>query len=187
VAAGVTRRNGMLVAVAVLAVALTAGGCGMGASSSSTVTFPPESFGPSAATTGAVAATRAAIAAALGSRNLQLDDPQVPYRPPEAASFAAARRAVYQVVLPNDRSHGFISVYEFTDPAAATAAGNEEARYVGSGPGRVNFAPDTRFVMRQLGTTVILFSWSPENSADQRTKDIQPALETIGTPIAVPR
>ncbi|MFL5680276.1 MAG: hypothetical protein ACJ77B_06715 [Chloroflexota bacterium] len=181
-----TRRH-TTIAAAALVVAVGVSGCGVGASGSSTVTFPPESFGPSAATTGAVATTRAAIAAALGTKNLQLDDPKVPYRPPEAASFAAARRAVFQAVLPNDQSHGFISVYEFTDPASAAAAGGEEARYLGSGPGRVNFPPDTRFVMRQLGTTVLLYAWSPDNSPDPRTKDIQPALETIGTPIAVPR
>jgi hypothetical protein len=171
-----------------IAVALVGVGCGTGASNGGGATFPPQNFGQSGGTTtAAVAATRAAIVAALGTKSLQLDEPKVPFRPPEAPRFAAAPRAVYQVVLPNDAAHGFISVYEFVDAPSAAAAATEQANYVGSGVGRVQFPLDTRFVIRQVGTTVVFYTWSPSNSADARTADIEAALDTLGTDIAVPR
>jgi hypothetical protein len=133
-----------------------------------------------------VASTRARLADALGAVSLQLTVPQVPYRPGEASAFAAAPRAVFQVVLPDDPTHGFISVYQFADEAAAAAAGNQQAVYLASGPGRVQFQPDTRFVLRQVGPTVVFFAWSPANSPDERTPEIQRVLETIGTAIPIP-
>lgn len=180
------RRASLPVAAALL-VSLAAGGCGTGTPGSTLPPLQPQTFGPSRGTTAAVAQTRALIAAALGERSLQLADPQVPFRPPESGRVAAAPRAVYQAVLPNDRNHGFISVYEFADPPAAGVAGRELADFLGSGPGRVQFPLDTRFVVRQLGTTIVYFTWSPASSLDPRTADIQPALETLGTPIPVPR
>jgi hypothetical protein len=79
-----------------------------------------------------------------------------------------------------------VSVYEFADVAAATTAGREQADYVASGPGRVQFPINTRFVIRQLGTTIVFYAWSPDNSPDPRTADIEAALETLGTGIAIP-
>ena len=187
-AAGLTQRRAPGVATASIILAVVAAGCGIGASSSGAATFPPLTFGPSGGTTtAAVTETRAAIVAALGAESLQLDEPRVPFRPPEAPRFAAAPRAVYQVVLPDDVAHGFISVYEFPDPPSAAAAATEQANYVGSGVGRVQFPPDTRFVIRQVGTTVVFYSWSPSNATDAQAGDIQTALETLGTGIAVPR
>jgi hypothetical protein len=182
----VAPRLTVLVAAMAALVALVAVGCGIAANTTGTTSFT-QSVGPSIGTTAAVTETRVALAAALAAKSLQLGDPKVPFRPPESARFAAAPRAVYQVVLPADPAHGFVSVYEFADAAAAATAGKEQADYLGSGPGRVQFPVDTRFVIRQLGTTIIVFAWSPENSPDPRTADIQPALETLGTPIAVPR
>jgi hypothetical protein len=167
-------------------VALAVGGCGIGAASAAPATFPPVAVGPSAPVTAAVTETRAAIAQALGAQHLQLSDPQVPFRPPESPRLMAAPRAVYQVVLPQDPAHGFVSVYEFPDAAAATEAGQEQASYIASGPGRVQFVPDSRFVLRQLGPTLIFFTWSPANSPDPQTAAIQQALETVGEGITVP-
>jgi hypothetical protein len=181
------RRRAPPIAGTALWLVLVVAGCGIGASGPVAATFPPESFGPSTGTTAAVVTTRADIALALRPQGLALIDPRVPFRPAESPRFAAAPRAVFQVVLPADPTHGFISVYEFPDPAAAAGAAGEQAAYVASGPGRVQFAPDSRFVIRQLDTTVIFFTWSPANSLDARTAQIQPALETLGIPIAVPR
>ena len=181
------RLTGRLIALAALAGVLAAG-CGIGVSGSGDATFPPQSFGSSGGTTtAAVAETRGALARVLGTKSLQLADPKVPFRPAESSRLAAAPRAVYQVLLPNDPGHGFISVYEFTDPATAALAANEQAAYVGSGPGRVLFPLDTRFVIRQVGTTVVFYTWSPANSPDPQTADIQAALEMMGTGFAVPR
>jgi hypothetical protein len=167
-------------------VVLLAAGCGIGANSTGTASFAPPTVGPSMATTAAVSETRAALVAALAAKGLQLSEPKVPFLPPESASLASAPRAVYQVVLPADPAHGFVSVYEFADAAAATTAGREQADYVASGPGRVQFPINTRFVIRQVGTTIVFYAWSPDNSPDPRTADIQAALETFGTGIAIP-
>jgi hypothetical protein len=176
-----------LTLLAAASLAIVAAGCGIAANATGAASFAPPSVGPSIGTTAAVTATRSALAAALAAKSLQLGDPKVPFRPPESALFAAAPRAVYQVVLPADPGHGFVSVYEFPNAAAAATAGTEQADYVASGPGGVQFPVDTRFVIRQMGTTIIFYAWSPPNSPDPRTADIQPALETLGTPIAVPR
>jgi hypothetical protein len=170
----------------VAALAFLAAGCGIAANATATASFGPATVGPSIGTTAAVTQTRAALAAALAAKSLQLGDPKVPFQPPESARLAAAPRAVYQVVLPADPAHGFVSVYEFADAAAATTAGREQADYVASGPGRVQFPINTRFVIRQLGTTIVFYAWSPDNSPDPRTADIQSALETLGTAIPVP-
>jgi hypothetical protein len=187
VAAGLTRRSTAAARLTLAAFALVTAGCGIGASGTTGRSFPVESVGPSISTTAAVAETRAAIATALATKSLQLDDPKVPFRPPESLAFAAAARSVYQVPLLQDPNHGFISIYEFPDASAAATAGQEQAAYVGSGPGRVLFPPDTRFVIQQMGTTIAFYTWSPENSPDPQTPDIQAALETLGTRIAVPR
>lgn len=162
-------------------------GCGAGGPVDRPATFPPTTFGPDQPTGADVGLTRAELARALGALSLQLDDPQVPHRPGESPTFAAAPRAVFQVVLPDDPAHGFVSVYEFADEAAAAAAGREQAAYIASGPGRVQWVPDTRFVLRQVGRTVVFYAWSPLNSPDRRTGDIQKALETVGTGIPIPR
>jgi hypothetical protein len=178
VAARVTARRRAAAAGVVLAAILA--GCG-GSS-----TFAPQPSGLAEATGADIAATRAELARALGALSLQLDDPQVPHRPAEGPVFAAAPRAVFQVVLPDDPGHGFVSVYEFADEARAAAAGKDQAGYIASGPGRVQWVPDTRFVIRQVGRTVVFFAWSPMNSPDPRTPDIQRALETVGAGIPVP-
>ncbi len=159
-----------------LALGIVAAGCGIGAPS----VTPPTATGSD------VVAARAELEDALGALSLQLDDPQVPHRPGESPTFAAAPRAVFQVVLPDDPGHGFVSVYEFADEARAEAAGKDQAAYIASGPGRVQWVPDTRFVIRQVGRTVVFFAWSPLNSPDPRTADIQKALESVGTGIPVP-
>ena len=81
---------------------------------------------------------------------------------------------------------GFIVVYEFSDAGTASTAGNELAEYLGSGPGRVQFASDTRFVLRQLGTTLVFFPWSPGSSPDPRAPKIEEALRTLGFGFDVP-
>jgi hypothetical protein len=177
-------RAGSIIALAATVAVLA--GCGAGAPVSRPATFPPTSVGPGEATGAEVAATRQELARALGAVGLELADPQVPYRPGESPALAAARRSVFQVVLPDDSGHGFVSVYELANATAATAAGQEQAAYVASGPGRVQFPPDSRFIIRQVGQTLVFFAWSPANSSDLRTADIQRALETVGTGIPVP-
>jgi hypothetical protein len=135
----------------------------------------------------AVAQTRGELARALGAAGYQVTDPQVPYRAAEAPALTAAPRAVVQVLLAQDLDAGYITIYEFESAGAASDAGREQAEYLASGPGRIQFASDARVVIRQVGTTVVFYAWSPGSTDDPRAPGILPILESLGTAIAVPR
>jgi len=167
---------------AIIAAAMILGGC---TGDTSIATFPPVSLGPgpiSAATT----ETRHLIEVALSAQGLQAGPPATQFRPAESASLAAAPRLLLQVLLPDDPDHGYVTVYELSDATTAEAAAREQAAYVGSGIGRVQFPPDTQFVVRTVGSTVIFFSWSAANSPDARTPKIASALETVGSGVPIP-
>ena len=149
------------------------------------VTFPPASFG-TGTTTAATAETRRLVEAALAAQGLQAAEPAVGHRPAESPTLTDAPRLVLQVQLPDDPTHGYVTIYELKDGAAADAAAREQAAYVGSGVGRVQFPPDTSFVIRTAGATVVFFAWSAANSPDARTPRIETALETIGSAVEVP-
>jgi hypothetical protein len=189
VAARVRRsRRATAPTLVIAALALSVGACGVGATSSGpVVTFPPGPAGPSASVTNAVALTRQAIASALGSYRLQLDNAQRPFRPSESRLTADAPRAVYQVVLPEDLDGGYIVVYEFNDAASAVDAGNDLAGYLGTGAGRVAYPLDARHSIRQLGTTLIFYTWSPSTSPDPGSEKVAEALSTLGIGFAPPR
>jgi hypothetical protein len=150
------------------------------------VTYPVGSIGPDRTVTPAVAQTRGQLVQVLGEQNLILNDTQTPYRPPESASLATAPRAVYQVTLPADPTGGFIAVYEFSDTAKATAAAAELQAYLATGPGAVQSPLGTVHVIRQVGTTVVYYSWLPGASKDAGAAQIQVALETLGNGYPVP-
>ena len=166
-----------------LGCALAISACAPGNSSS--VTFPPAESSPVPAGD-ATSAARSLVIAALGGAGLQAREAIQPYRPPEAARFSAAPRTVLQVTLPDDPDHGFIVLYAFGLPTDAEAAANEQAAYIASGPGRVQFGPGSRYVLRLVGATVIFFTWSPDNSPDPRTASIDQALSTVGTAVVIP-
>jgi hypothetical protein len=174
--------------VIVVVAALTAGllaGCGLGATGSA-ASLPVSSVGPATTAGVAAAQTRGAIASALSGVAVQLGDATRPYRPAESGRLRDAPRAVYQVVLPDQPDAGFIVVYEFPDSAAAVDAGNEEAGYLGTGPGRVQFPPGTQHALRALGTTLILYSWLPAASSDPTAGTVAQALATLGIGFSVP-
>jgi hypothetical protein len=171
------------VRASLLVLCLLAAACG-----GTTTTARPTGATPSGgAISTAIELTRAELQRALGAARLQVSDPQVPYRPAEAPPLATAARQVVQVVLPNDPTHGYIVIYDFADAATAGAAGDAQAAYVASGPGRIQFPPDARFVIRQAGSTIVFYAWSPGSSTDELAPEIQPVLETIGSEIPVPR
>ena len=151
-----------------------------------TVTYPVASVGPDRTVSPAVTQTRGQLAQALGMQNLILADTQSPYRLPESAMLASAPRAVYQVTLPADPTGGYVVVYEFSDTAQAAQAAAEEQAYLASGPGRIQSPPDTVTVIRQVGTTVVLYSWLPGAAQDPGAAAIQAALETLGLGYLVP-
>jgi hypothetical protein len=165
-------------AIARLVIALLVAGCAT--TGTPQATFPPASVGPSRTVSPAVNQTRAELVRVLGEVNLVLADTQAPVRPAEAPLLAAAPRAVYQVTLPADPTRGFILVYEFSDSGRAADAAAEEQRYLASGPGRVQTPEGTVHVLRQVGSTVVLYDWLPGAAEDPQAPDIQRALETLG-------
>ncbi len=172
-----------------LATVLLAGlgaGCGI-AANGSPASLPAESVGPAATAGANAAATRGSIATALGTVQVQFGDATRSYRPPESARLRDAPRAVYQVVLPDQPDAGFIVVYEFPDAASAVDAGNEEAGYLGTGAGRVQFPLGEQHAIRALGPTLILYSWLPSASSDPTAGRVADALNTLGIGFSVPR
>jgi hypothetical protein len=168
------------VLLASLFIAGSLAGCGLAAAPAPSTTPAPPSVGPGRQPSAAVAQTRLVIEAALRAVDVALTTPKVPYRPGESPRLAAAPRAVFQAALPDAPEAGFIVVYEFPDPPSAATAGNEMAEYLASGPGRVQFPPDSRFVLRALGTTLIFFTYAPSASSDPALPRIADALSTIG-------
>jgi hypothetical protein len=182
--AGATRiariaRLGLIVSlVGVLA------GCGIAAR-----TVPIPTVEPTLATTPSTTlqVTRLQVESALRAFNLAVIVPQVPFRPGESPALAAAPRLVLQAVLADDPGHGFIVLYDFPDAGSAYAAGTEMARYLASGPGRIQFPPDAEHTLRQVGSSLVFFTRSPGNSPDPRSADVARALGTLGVGIAIHR
>ena len=166
--------------VGVLALAAVLSGCGIAASTSRLVTPAAPSQVAGSALSPALALARGEIVRALGTVNLILDEPNVPFRAPESPSLVAVPRAVVQVVLPDDPRHGYVTMYELGTEEAARTAAAEQLAYVTSGVGRVQFPPDTQFVVRRLATTVIFHAYSPENATDERAVDVVTALNRVG-------
>jgi hypothetical protein len=188
-AAGRSRSRAFLATIlpAVALAAITAVGAGCAADDAGPVaTFPPGSLGPTETVSSAVALTRAELVRVLGTQRLVLADAEVPFRPVEGPRFTAAPRAVFQVVLPDDPDEGFIVVYEFPDAGAAASAAAEQAGYLASGPGRIQSAEGTRHVLRQVGSTVVFYSWVPSGATDAQAPRIGAALDTLGVAIDIP-
>ena len=61
------------------------------------------------------------------------------------------------------------------------------AGYLASGPGRIQFPNDARHVLRQVGSTLVFFTWSPAASPDPKVGALAAALETVGTEIPIVR
>lgn len=147
----------------------------------------PASIGPGRTVSPVVGGTREAIARALGERSIILEDMQSPVRPAEGPILTSAPRAVFQAQLPADPGAGIIVVYELADPGAAAAAAADQATYLSSGPGRVQYPDPARHVIRVVGDTVIFYTWIPESAEDPLTPLVAEGLATIGTGVDVPK
>jgi hypothetical protein len=94
---------------------------------------------------------------------------------------------VVRAIIPDDPTHGLIVIYEFLSTGDATSAGQEQAAYVASGVGRVQFTPDTQFTIRVVGSTVVFYDWAAANSPDAaKAKAVSTALETLGFSVPIP-
>jgi hypothetical protein len=172
----------VVVAIVVIAAAFVAGK----AAAPGSPTFPP--FGATTPPAGAAAAsTRSDVAAALSAVGLQVEDVATPFRPAEAPRVAAAPKLVIRAVIPGDPDHGRIVIYEFLSTPDATSAAQEQATYLASGVGRVQFTPDTQFTLRVVGQTVVFYYWAAANSPDPtRAAAVAAVLGTVGFEVAVP-
>ena len=180
-------RRALAIAIVVIAVILVAAAFVAGkAAAPGSPTFPP--FGATTPPAGAAAAaTRADIATALAAAGLQVEDVATPYRPAEAPRVAAAPRLVIRAIIPGDPDHGRIVIYEFLSTADATTAAQEQATYLASGVGRVQFTPDTQFTLRVVGSTVAFYAWAAANSPDPtRAAAVATALGTVGFGVPIP-
>lgn len=160
------------------------GGCG--STTPAGATYPLSSARPATAAPAAVGGTRADLVRVLGEQNLVLQDAPVDFRPAEGPALASAPRSVYQVILPEDPTHGYVVVYALRDVVTAAAAGADQAAYLATGPGRVQMPIGTQHVIRQVGASVVLYSWIPGSSPDERTPLIADALSSLGVGIDVP-
>ncbi len=166
------------VAAAVLLLVTAVAGCGFAAQ----VVATPTPSAPAAPSLDAVlAAARSEVAAAIAPAGFPLHDATVAYRPGESPSIAAAPRAVVQAGINAAPDRGFIVLYELASPGAAEAAAKEDAAYIGSGIGRVQFPNDAKFVIRQLGQVVVFYTWSPGSSpAPTDEQALATALGSLG-------
>lgn len=179
-----TRPSAYRALAGILALAVGLAACG--GPSGPRVTYPPIG-----ATTppvgGAAAQARQAVTSALGAVGYQVGDAVQAYRPAEGARLAGAARTVVSVLLATDPDHGRIVIYELATPGDAQTAAEEQADYVASGVGRVQFPSGTRFVIRVVGAAVVFFAWSAENTTDpEAMAAVADALATIGSGVAVP-
>ncbi len=168
--------------VLLLALGLVVAGCRAAATS------PPEPDPtPRPTISPAVAATQVQLDGALRARGLVLQQTELTVRPGEPPSFAGVPRTAFRAILPDDPAGGLIVVYELPGPGAAATAATDLAAHVTSGPGRVQYPPDVRLVLRQAGSTVVFFPWSPASSPDSRTADLAAAVASVGTEVRIPR
>jgi hypothetical protein len=171
--------------IAPLLCAALLAGCGIAARTTGPLTPPPQTPAPSVPV--AIAQTQLQLEGALRAASFLLERLEDPFRPPESPALSTANRVTYQVRLVNDPGQGQIVVYEFPDTERAASAGREMADYLASGPGQVQFPPDARHVLRQLGTTLIFYTYSRANASSDDVATIATVLDTVGQGIAIPR
>jgi hypothetical protein len=177
-AAGRARLAGFIPALLLLAACT-------GASPGDRASTPLPTEQPSASP--AVQATLAQVDGALGAAGIVRESTRTTIRPAEPPAFAGIARWPFRAVLPEDPTGGYFLIYEFADPALAADGGHDLADYITSGPGRVQYAPDVRFVLQQVGSTLVFYPWSPASSPDPKTPSVATALASVGLEVAIPR
>jgi hypothetical protein len=145
---------------------------------------PPPGSTPGAPGDAGVA-TKQLVIGALSAAGVPAADSTRPYRPSETPVLIGAARSVIQAQLANDPDHGFIVIYSFPSAVAAENAAFDQAAYVASPAGGIQFPPGSHFVIRILDTAVVFFTWSPGTSPDvEGQQRVEDALSALG--IAVP-
>lgn len=172
--------TGPTLALAVLVVLVVAGCATPASPAAEPIPTPRATLSP------AIVATQVQLAGALRAHGLILQTTDLVVRPGDPPSMTAVPRTAFRAVLPDDPEGGLIVVFELPDPGRAAAAASDLAAYVTSGPGRVQHPPDTRFVIRQVGSTIVFVAWSPASSPDPRTAAMAAAVASVGTEVPIP-
>jgi hypothetical protein len=159
-------------------------GCGIAARAPA---VPSPATTPTPFLSSAVTATAGQVESALQAAGIVAGVAAVPFRPAESPTLSTAPRLVLKATLPEDAAHGFIVIYDFPDASHAHDAGAEMAAYLATGPGRIQFPSDARHVIRQVGSTVVFYTWSPADSASGGAADVGTALATLGLDIPIVR
>ena len=132
-------------------------------------------------------ATKQLVISALGAVGVTAGDTTKPYRPSETPALTAAARNVIQAQLGNDPDHGFVVIYSFPSAATAEKAAYDQAAYVASPAGGIQFAPGSHFVIRLVDTTMIFFTWSPGTSPDLQQQKVEDAINGVGVGVPISR
>ena len=149
---------------------------------------PPGSGSTPGAPGDAGSATKQLVISALTAAGVPAAEATRPYRPSETPVLTGAPRSIVQAQLPNDPDHGYIVVYSLGSAVAAEKAAFDQAAYVASPAGGIQFPPGSHFVVRLVDTTVIFFTWSPGISANpQIGQRVEDTLNGIGLPVPVSR
>jgi len=167
-----------------LMLAIFAAGCGIDVAETPPPSGPLPT--PLGSVTPAIGGARTALDAALrAGPGVGLDDAPEGYRPAEPPVLLYAPRAVAKVRLPNDPNRLYVVFYAFPDAAAAAEVGSRAASFFGSGPALVQFPPDTRFALNQVGEVLVFAAWSPSATTDRAAAEA--AFEVIqGFGLAIP-
>lgn len=132
-------------------------------------------------------ATKQLVIGALSAAGVPAADAIRPYRPSETPALIGAARSVIQAQIPNDPDHGFIVIYALGSAVAAEKAAFDQAAYVASPAGGIQFPPGSHFLIRIIDTAVVFFTWAPGTSPDQQQQHIEDALSALGIPVPIPR
>jgi hypothetical protein len=132
-------------------------------------------------------ATKQLVIAALSAAGVPAAEATRPYRPSETPVLTGAPRSVVQAQLANDPDHGYVVVYSLGSAVAAEKAAFDQAAYVASPAGGIQFPPGSHFVIRLVDTTVVFFTWSPGTSPDTQQQKVEDALNGLGIPVPIPR
>ncbi len=158
-------------------------GCGGAASAQTT----PQALATAQPTAPAsVEATLGQLKRAARATGIAIEPTLTEVRPAEPPSFAAVARWPFHALLPDDPAGGFFVIYGFSTAALAANGARDLAAYITSGPGRVQFPPDVRFVLRQLDSTLVFYPWSPASSPDPKTGGLAAAIASVGAEVPIP-
>ena len=154
----------------------------LGACAGGGTSVPPPSVAvsPAASASASMTATASQIGASLRAAGLLSAVASVPYRPAESPTLTR-RRGSCSRPPPGDDRQGFVVIYDFPDAGRAYAAGPRWPTTSRTGPGRVQFPNDASFVMRQVGSTLVFYTWTDSDAPEPMPEPWRPRSPASGS------